>query len=35
MGSGDMVKANVDDVSMMCWNVAGWSKGDVFSESCG
>ena len=30
MGSGDRVKANVDDVSMMCWNAVGWSKGDVF-----
>ena len=30
MGSGDRVKANVYDVSMMCWNAVGWSKGDVF-----
>ena len=31
IGSGDRLQADAGSVSMMCWNVAGWSKGDVFS----
>ena len=32
MGSDDRLKSSVNSVSMMCWNVAGWSKGEVFSS---
>ena len=29
--SGDRLQADAGSVSMMCWNVARWSKGNVFS----
>ena len=32
MGNDDRLKSSVNSVSMMYWNVAGWSKGEVFSS---
>ena len=32
MGSDDRLKSSANSLSMMCWKVAGWSKGEVFSS---
>ena len=32
IGSDDRLKCSVNSVSMMCWNVGGWSNGEVFNS---